>query len=84
MRAVLLDTAGGSAAAGGVALAGGVIYAVHGLYWLGPSIGLPVAIAVAFLAVRPWAAFQRRVDHEGTAEASIGGPPTEEPVPIPA
>lgn len=52
VRAVLLDTAADSAAAAGVAGAGAVMYAVHGLYWLDPSVALVITVVVGYHAVR--------------------------------
>lgn len=52
MGAVFLDTAADAAAAGGVAVTGGIIYAVHGLYWLDPSVALVIAAVVASEALK--------------------------------
>ena len=52
MRAVLLDTAADAAAAAGVAVTGGVIYAVHGLYWLDPTVAVAIAVVVGYHATR--------------------------------
>ena len=52
MRAVLLDTAADAAAAAGVAVTGGIIYAVHGLYWLDPTVAVAIAVVVGYHATR--------------------------------
>ena len=52
MRAVLLDTAADAAAAAGVAVTGGIIYAIHGLYWLDPTVAVAIAVVVGYHATR--------------------------------
>ncbi len=52
MRAILLDTAGDSAAALGVAVAGAIILATHGLFWVDPAIAALIAVVVGYHAVR--------------------------------
>lgn len=52
VRAVLLDTAADAAAAAGVAVTGGIIYAVHGLYWLDPTVAVVIAVVVGYHATR--------------------------------
>ena len=51
-KAVLLDTAGDSAASAGVAVSGGIIFATGGLYWLDPATALVIAAVVGYHAAR--------------------------------
>ena len=51
-KAVLLDTAGDSAASAGVAVSGGIIFATGGLYWLDPATALVISAVVGYHAAR--------------------------------